>query len=87
MEAVAIPQSECFDAAMAFTRSEGILPAPEPTHALAAAIREAKKWAAPRRRARVSGPRDALGGVCCPPACMASRAAHSSLARAAASRP
>ena len=43
MEAISIPQSECFDAAMAFTRSEGILPAPEPTHALAATIREAKK--------------------------------------------
>lgn len=45
MEAIAIPQNECFDAAMAFTRTEGILPAPEPTHALAAAIREAKKCA------------------------------------------
>jgi tryptophan synthase beta chain len=43
MEAVAIPQLECFGAAMQFVRSEGILPAPEPTHAIAAAIREA--WA------------------------------------------
>jgi tryptophan synthase beta chain len=41
MEAVAIPQLECFGAAMQFVRSEGILPAPEPTHAIAAAIREA----------------------------------------------
>ena len=38
---VAIPQRECFAAALQFARSEGIVPAPEPTHALAAAIREA----------------------------------------------
>ncbi|KIZ04788.1 tryptophan synthase beta chain [Monoraphidium neglectum] len=43
IDAIAIPQKECFDAATAFLRSEGILPAPEPTHALAATIREAKK--------------------------------------------
>ena len=41
MEAIAIPQLECFAGAMQFIRSEGILPAPEPTHAIAAAIREA----------------------------------------------
>src|SRR5499427_9642316 len=41
MEAVAIKQRECFEAAITFARSEGIVPAPEPTHALAAAIREA----------------------------------------------
>ena len=41
VEAVAIPQRECFAAALRFARSEGIIPAPEPTHALAAAIREA----------------------------------------------
>ena len=41
MEAVAIPQVECFTAAIQFARSEGIVPAPEPTHALAACIREA----------------------------------------------
>ncbi|MHB1717102.1 MAG: TrpB-like pyridoxal phosphate-dependent enzyme [Acidimicrobiales bacterium] len=41
MEAIAIPQLECFEAAVRFTRTEGILPAPEPTHAIAAAIREA----------------------------------------------
>ena len=41
MEAIAIPQLECFGAAMQFVRTEGILPAPEPTHAIAAAIREA----------------------------------------------
>ncbi|MDH3704467.1 MAG: TrpB-like pyridoxal phosphate-dependent enzyme [Acidimicrobiia bacterium] len=41
-EAVAIPQTECFAAAVQFARTEGIVPAPEPTHAIAAAIREAQ---------------------------------------------
>jgi tryptophan synthase beta chain len=41
LEAVAIPQTECFAAALQFARTEGIVPAPEPTHAIAAAIREA----------------------------------------------
>ena len=41
MEAIAIGQTECFDAAVTFARTEGIVPAPEPTHALAACIREA----------------------------------------------
>jgi tryptophan synthase beta chain len=41
LEAVAIPQTECFAAAVRFARTEGIVPAPEPTHAIAAAIREA----------------------------------------------
>jgi tryptophan synthase beta chain len=41
MEAIAVPQTECFAAALQFARSEGIVPAPEPTHALAACIREA----------------------------------------------
>jgi tryptophan synthase beta chain len=43
MEAEAIHQVECFEAGMLFARTEGIIPAPEPTHALAATIREAKK--------------------------------------------
>lgn len=42
VEAIAVPQTECFAAAIQFARSEGIVPAPEPTHALAAAIREAQ---------------------------------------------
>ena len=41
LEAEAIHQTECFDAAVKFARAEGIVPAPEPTHAIAAAIREA----------------------------------------------
>src|SRR5690348_7336867 len=41
IEAVAKPQSECFEAGLRFARTEGILPAPEPTHALAATIEEA----------------------------------------------
>ena len=43
MEAVDIPQLETFAAARMFARSEGIIPAPESSHAIAAAIREAKK--------------------------------------------
>lgn len=43
MDAIAVPQTECFEAAVLFARTEGIVPAPEPTHALAMAIREAKK--------------------------------------------
>jgi tryptophan synthase beta chain len=42
VEAVAIPQLECFAGALQFARAEGIVPAPEPTHAIAAAIREAE---------------------------------------------
>jgi tryptophan synthase beta chain len=41
IEAVAKPQSECFAAGLKFARTEGILPAPEPTHAIAACIEEA----------------------------------------------
>jgi tryptophan synthase beta chain len=40
-EAVAKPQAECFEAGVRFARAEGIVPAPEPTHALAVAIEEA----------------------------------------------
>lgn len=43
IEAVDIPQTETFAAAHLFARSEGIIPAPESSHAIAAAIREAKK--------------------------------------------
>lgn len=41
VEAISVPQLECFNAAVLFARNEGIVPAPEPTHAIAAAIREA----------------------------------------------
>jgi len=43
VEAEAIGQVECFDGALKFARTEGIIPAPEPTHAIAAAIREANR--------------------------------------------
>jgi tryptophan synthase beta chain len=43
MEAQAIHQSECFEAGLLFSKTEGIIPAPETTHAIATAIREAKK--------------------------------------------
>jgi tryptophan synthase beta chain len=41
IEAVAKTQRECFEAGVQFARTEGIIPAPEPTHALAACIEEA----------------------------------------------
>ena len=43
VEAEAIGQTECFTGALQFARTEGIVPAPEPTHAIAAAIREANR--------------------------------------------
>jgi tryptophan synthase beta chain len=43
MEAVALPQTECFAAAVQFARTEGILPAPESSHAIAEAVREAQE--------------------------------------------
>ncbi|MFI7119613.1 TrpB-like pyridoxal phosphate-dependent enzyme [Amycolatopsis sp. NPDC049868] len=41
IDAVAIGQEDCFAAGVRFARTEGIIPAPEPTHALAACIQEA----------------------------------------------
>jgi len=41
VEAIAVPQTRVFEAAVLFTRSEGILPAPESSHAILAAIDEA----------------------------------------------
>jgi tryptophan synthase beta chain len=43
MDAQAVAQTECFSAAVQFARTEGIVPAPEPTHAIAIAIQEALK--------------------------------------------
>ena len=43
MEAVDIKQLESFDAGVLFAKSEGIIPAPESCHAIAAAINEANK--------------------------------------------
>lgn len=41
IEATSLHQNECFDAAVEFARTEGIVPAPESSHALAQARREA----------------------------------------------
>jgi len=41
IEAVAVPQTGTFDAAVMFARTEGIIPAPESAHAIRAAIDEA----------------------------------------------
>ena len=43
MEAVSVPQTSVFEAAEAFARVEGILPAPESSHAIKVAIDEALK--------------------------------------------
>jgi len=43
IEALAKNQSDCFAAGVLFARAEGIVPAPEPTHALAATIEEAER--------------------------------------------
>lgn len=43
MRGVDIPQLETFEAATLFAKAEGIIPAPESSHAIATAIREAKK--------------------------------------------
>ncbi len=41
LEAVAYHQNHCFEAAVTFARSEGIIPAPETSHAIKSAIEEA----------------------------------------------
>ena len=43
IEAQALQQLECFEAGVLFAKSEGIIPAPEATHAIAQVIREAKQ--------------------------------------------
>jgi tryptophan synthase beta chain len=43
IEAQAYKQLEVFEAAVSFARTEGIIPGPEPAHAIKAAIEEAKK--------------------------------------------
>jgi tryptophan synthase beta chain len=58
MEARAYAQNQCFDEAVRFARSEGFLPAPEPSHALRAVAEEAAA-------ARDAGePRVILFGMC-----------------------
>ena len=43
IEATDMPQLETFEAGILFARTEGIIPAPESTHAIAQAIREARQ--------------------------------------------
>jgi tryptophan synthase beta chain len=43
VDAVAIPQLETFEAGVLFAQTEGIIPAPESTHAIAGAIRSARQ--------------------------------------------
>src|SRR5205807_7908235 len=58
VEARAFKQNETFEAAVRFARSEGIIPAPEPAHAIRAVIEEAEA----DRKARES--RVILFGLC-----------------------
>ena len=51
IEAGAYQQNECFEAAVRFARTEGIMPAPEPSHAIRAAIDEALRAQGGGRRA------------------------------------
>jgi tryptophan synthase beta chain len=43
IEAIAYGQTACFEAAITFAKSEGIIPAPESSHAIRGAIDEALK--------------------------------------------
>jgi tryptophan synthase beta chain len=43
IEAQALQQLECFEAGVAFAKTEGIIPAPEATHAIAQVIREVNR--------------------------------------------
>ncbi|HOE97301.1 MAG TPA: TrpB-like pyridoxal phosphate-dependent enzyme [Candidatus Sumerlaeota bacterium] len=50
VEPVAIPQLETFEAGLLFARTEGIMPAPEACHAIRAAIIEAERCKAERKK-------------------------------------
>ncbi len=50
LEAVALPQNACFEGAVLFARTEGIVAAPESSHAIRAAIDEAVKAREERRQ-------------------------------------
>ena len=50
IEAVAYQQTKVFESAVTFARTEGIIPAPEPSHAIAAVIDEALKARAENRK-------------------------------------
>ena len=43
IEANALQQLECYESAVLWARTEGFIPAPETSHAIAQAIREAKQ--------------------------------------------
>src|SRR5690606_14764973 len=43
MEAMAVDQDEAFAAGVLFARTEGLIPAPESTHAIAGALRDARQ--------------------------------------------
>ena len=51
MEAKAYTQNQVFEAGVRFAKTQGIIPAPEPSHAIAATVREADRRTRCRRRA------------------------------------
>ena len=53
IEALAVPQSGCFAAGVQFARAEGILPAPESTHAIRATVDEALRCRAEGRASTI----------------------------------
>lgn len=53
MEATSVTQTQVFDAARTFARTEGILPAPESAHAIRVAMDEAMKCKATGEKKRI----------------------------------
>jgi tryptophan synthase beta chain len=53
VEAQAYHQTACFESALLFAQTEGIIPAPETSHAIHAAIQEALRAKAERREALI----------------------------------
>ena len=49
MEAMAVPQTKAFEAGLLFARTEGLIPAPESSHAIAGVMAEAEKRRRPAR--------------------------------------
>ena len=55
IESIAVQQLECYRAAVLFARTEGFIPAPETSHAIAVAIREAERAKAEGRERTIAG--------------------------------
>lgn len=53
VEAMAVGQNEAFEAAVQFARAEGLVPAPESSHAIAAAVADARQRTSPEDSASI----------------------------------